>query len=123
MSYIQRHVVQVTTNSSGAATAYSPVVTGNLSAIHYIKTDFANGVDFAITAEATGESLWAQDNVNASATVAPRQPTHTQAGAAALYAAGGSPVLAPIGLANDRIKIVIASGGDTKTGTFHLVLE
>ena len=123
MSYVQRHVVSITTAADGSQTAYSPVVTGKLSQIRYVKTDFADGVDFTITAEATGETLWIDTNINASETVAPRQPTNDTAGAAALYAGGGSAVLDKIALANDRVKIVIASGGDTKTGTFHIVLE
>lgn len=123
MSYIQRHVVTVTTIADGSATAYSETLTGKLSQIRYAKTDFADGVDFTITAEATGETLWAQNDVNASVTVAPRQATHTTAGVAAAYASGGSGVLDKIGLANDRVKIVIAAGGNTKTGTFHIILE
>ena len=113
----------VTTAADGSATAYSEVLTGKLSQIRYVKTDFANGVDFTITAEATGETLWAQLDVNASVTVAPRQATHNTAGVAALYAAAGTAVNDLIALANDRIKIVIASGGNVTTGTFHIILE
>jgi hypothetical protein len=123
MSHIERHAVTLTTDSSGDATGYTPVITGRISAIHYVKTDFANGVDFTVTAEATGETIWAETNVNASATRAPRQATHGTDGAAALYAAGGTAVQAPIGLAHDRVKIVVAQGGDTKTGAFHVVFE
>lgn len=123
MSYIERHAVAVTTIADGSATAYSPVVTGKISQIRYVKTDFTDGVDFTITAEATGETIWTDTNINASETVAPRQPTHDTAGAAALYAAAGSAVLDKISLANDRVKIVIAAGGSTKTGTFHIILD
>jgi len=123
MSYAERHVVSVTTAADGSATAYSPVVTGKLSQIRYVKTDFTDGVDFTITAEATGETIWTDTNINASETVAPRQPTHDTAGAAALYAGAGVAVLDKIALANDRVKIVIAAGGNAKTGTFHIVLE
>jgi len=122
MAFAQRHAVSVTTASDGSATAYSSVVTGLLSQIRYVKTDFADGVDFTITAEATGETLWTEANVNASATKAPRQPSHGTDGAASLYAAAGTAVLVPIALANDRVKIVIASGGAVTTGTFHIVL-
>lgn len=87
-----------------------------------MKTDFANGVDFTITSEATGETLWAESNVDASATRAPRQATHGTDGTAALYAGSGTAVLDKIALANTRVKIVVASGGDTKTGTFYVVL-
>lgn len=123
MSYAERHAVAVTTAADGSATAYSPVVTGKLSQIRYVKTDFADGSTFTITAEATGETLWSEAAVNASATRAPRQATHSAAGAAALYAGGGAAVNDKIALANDRVKIVIASGGDTKAGTFHIVME
>lgn len=122
MSYARRLAVPVTTDASGDATAYSDQIEyGLLSQIRYVKSDFADGVDFTITAEATGETLWAQNDVNASATVAPRQATHTTAGVAAVYAAADG-VLDKIAIANDRVKIVVASGGDTKTGTFYIVL-
>lgn len=123
MSYAERHAVSVTTAADGSATSYSPVVTGKLSQIRYVKTDFADGSTFTITAEATGETLWSETAVNASATRAPRQATHTTAGVAALYAAGGAAVLDKIALAKDRVKIVIASGGAVTTGTFHIVIE
>ena len=123
MSFVQRLTVSVTTAADGSATAYSEVVTGKLLQVRYVKTDFDNGSTITITAEATGETLWTESNVNASATRAPRQATHSTAGAASLYAAGGEAVLGQIGLAKDRIKIVIASGGNVKTGTFHFIVE
>lgn len=119
----QRHVVSLTTDADGAATGYTPVLSGRLCHIQYVKTDFADGVDFTITSEATGTSLWTDTNINASELVSPRTPTHDQAGAASLYAGGGEPVEDKFVLADDRVKIVIASGGDTKSGTFHIVLE
>lgn len=123
MSYAERHVVSVTTAADGSATAYSPVVTGKLSQIRYVKTDFDNGSTFTITAEATGETLWSESNVDASATRAPRQATHSTLGAASLYAAGGTAVQDKIALARDRVKIVIAAGGNAKAGTFHIIVE
>jgi len=123
MSYAERHIVTVTSDGSGDGTGYSPVITGKISTIRYAKTDYADGVDFTITLEATGESVWAEADVNASATRAPRQATHGTDGTASLYAAGGEPVEDKIAVANDRVKIVIASAGATKTGNFHIVLE
>ena len=123
MAYVQRTSVSVTVDAGGDATVYSPVVTGRISAIHYVKDDFADGVDFTITAEATGESIWTESNVNASTSRAPRQATHTGLGAAALYAVGGAAVLDGINLANDRVKIVVASGGNATSGTFIIVLD
>lgn len=123
MSFPQRFSVTVTTDASGDATAYVENVRGYLHQIRYVKTDFANGVDFVITNEATGEILWDEDNVNTDATRAPRQATHDTAGVASLYAAAGEPVEDRIAIGNDRIKIVIAQGGDTKTGTFHFIID
>lgn len=119
----RRFVVTVTTASDGSATAYTPYLSGKLTAIHYVKTDYADGVDFTITSEATGESLWTESNVNAAKVCRPRGATHSNAGVAALYAAGGTAVNDLIRLSRDRVKIVLGSGGDTKTGAFHVVVE
>lgn len=123
MSFAQRISKTVTTDASGDATAYTENIRGRLSQIRYVKNDYAAGVDFTITNDATGETIWTESNVNASKTIAPRQATHDTAGVASLYAAGGEPVEAQILLGNDRIKIVIAQGGDTKNGTFHFIFD
>lgn len=120
MAYIEQHTVTVTTDGDGAGTGYTGLTNGFVQAIRYVKTDYADGVDFEITAEVSGETIWDQDNVNDSATVYPRAATHDTAGAASLYAAGGEPVETLIPVAQERIKIEIANGGDTKTGTFHV---
>jgi hypothetical protein len=120
---MRRYRVVVTTAADGSATSYSARLAGKIHSIRYVKTDFADGVDFTITAETTGENIWTESNVNATADCYPRAPTHSQARVAALYAAGGSAVLEPIALASDRVKIVIASGGNVKTGTFHILVD
>jgi len=121
---MRRYKVSVTTDGSGSAVAYSPRIAGEIHSIQYVKdgsNGYATGVDFTITAEATGENIWTQANVDASAVVYPRAATHSQAGAAALYAAGGTGVLARIGIASDRVKIAIAQGGAAKVGVFHIL--
>ncbi len=120
---LRRHVVSVTTASDGSATAYSPYLSGYIHAIEYKKTDFTDGVDFTITAEATAETIWTEANVNAAKVCLPRAATHSNAGVAALYASGGTAVNDRIALAQDRVKIVIASGGDTHTGAFHILVD
>jgi hypothetical protein len=122
MSYVQRVSIPLTTDAAGAATAYSETVTGRILQVRYVKTDFANGVDFVVTSEATGEIIWDEDNVNADATRAPRQATHDTVGVASVYAAGGAAVNDYIAVANDRIKVVVAAGGDTKTGVVYVLL-
>jgi len=120
---IRRFEIPVTTAADGSATAYSPYLSGKIHSIQYVKTDFADGVDFAITAEANGQAIWSESDVNAAVTKAPRLAVHTVAGVAALYAAGGVAVLAPIAIGRDRIKVVIAQGGNAKTGKFVVILE
>jgi hypothetical protein len=117
--HVQTFSVAATTDASGDATVYLGPMNAMLSHMRYVKTDFADGVDFTITDEATGATIWTESNVNASATRAPRMATHTTAGVASVYAAADG-VLAPIPVSG-RIKIVVASGGNAKTGTFHAV--
>ena len=119
----RRFIVNVTTAADGSYTGYSPYLSGKLCAIHYIKTNFTDGVDFTITAEATGETLWTESNVNAAKVCRPRGATHTTAGVADLYAAGGTEVGDLIRLSRDRVKIVLASGGNATTGQFMIVVE
>lgn len=119
----RRETVAVTTASDGSATKYSRYLSGKVTAIHYLKTDFADGVDFTITAEATGETLWTQSDVNSAAAKYPRAAVHSTVGVAALYASAGTAVTDLIRLGNDRVKIVIGSGGNVKSGTFIIIME
>ena len=120
--YATRHTVLLTTDATEAATGYTDVpVNGRILQIVYTKTDFADGVDFVVTGENSGAIIWDEDSVNATAQRAPMQATHLNTtGAAALYAASGTAVLAPVVIANERIKVVVANGGDTKTGTVDI---
>lgn len=115
---MRRYRVEITTDAAGAAEKYSPRIAGKIHQINYVKGDFANGVDFAFTSEATGQSLWTQSDVNASAVVAPRQPVHTLVGVAAT-----DDPLVPVAMANDRVKFVIAQGGNVKSGVFHILVD
>lgn len=122
--HVQRYSETVTTDASGDATAYTDPVNGYLSQIRYVKPGsggYADTVDFTITSDETGETLWAQENVTASATVAPRQAVHSTAGVGLVYA---STDVVPDKIAvTGRIKIVIANGGNGGVGTFHFMME
>lgn len=123
MAYAETESVTIAVDASGDATAYtSKLYTGVVRAVIYTKTDYANGVDVAITGETTGQAILTGTDVNATATFCPKQAVHTTAGAAALYAAGGVAVLADIVLVNERIKFVVSSGGVSKTGAFRVVV-
>lgn len=120
---IRRFSVPVTTAADGTATAYSPFLSGYIHQIQYVKTDFVDGVDFTITADVTGETIWTELDVNASAVKAPRQATHSTAGVASLYAAGGTAVQDRIALSRDRVKIGIEDGGNVTAGSFTILVD
>lgn len=119
----RKFTVPITTAADGSATAYTPYFKGAIESIQYIKTNFADGVDFTITTDVAGETVWSELNVNAAAVRRPRAATHTTAGVAALYAAGGTAVNNRIVVDRDRVKIVIAQGGNATTGSFVVTIE
>lgn len=122
MAYGARKTVTLTTSSGGSVTDYIEAGFWRIDSIIYTKTDFADGVDITVTGEETGTVIWTGTDVNASTTVRPRAATHSTAGAAANYAAT-FPVNDKIFICNERIKIVVGSGGSTKTGALTFVLE
>ena len=123
MSYAIRETVSVTTSTSGASEDFTSVVTGRDHSISYIRTDFDDTVDFTITTEKTLQDVWVVLNTTNSITVAPMQTPHsTTGGALELSSTGGTAFGVPIAVVNERIKIVVASGGDTKTGTFEVLI-
>jgi hypothetical protein len=115
----RNHRIRVVTIADQSGVGYSAYLSGYIQSIRYAKTDYANGVDFDVTVESSGEDVWNEDNVNASTIRYPRAPTHTQLGAASLYAAAGTAVNGRIAIARDRIKVSIAAGGAAgKIGDF-----
>ena len=123
--YAQRVRFSLTTAADGSFTGLTDPVLGRIAQIVYTKPSsggFDNGSTITITNNTTGETIWTESSVNASAVRAPRQPTHSTAGVAALYAAAGSAVNDLIAVAGDQLKVVIASGGNAKNATFDFIL-
>lgn len=120
---IRRFEVLVTTDASGDATAYTPFLSGYVHCVQYEKVDFADGVDFTLTGEANALPIWAESNVNAAAVRYPRAATHSTVGVAALYASGGTAVNDRVALSRDRVKIVVAQGGNVKTGNVVITVD
>lgn len=120
-----RQVVSITVNSSGDGTGYTSLpCVGFVQAIRYIPdgtSPYDTGVDFTITARASGLAILTVTNAGTSAaTYYPRAATASVANAAALYAAAGTAVNDRIPVADEQIKIVVAQGGNATTGAFHV---
>lgn len=117
MGFPRKASVTATTDGSGAATVYTEAILGKIIAIGYTKSNFSDGVDFTITTEDLGQGVWTDTNINASEIVYPKQLNDDVLGAdlTAIYD--------HIRAFNERIKIVVASGGAATTGTFTVYYE
>lgn len=124
--YAERQSISVTTDASGDATVYSTVFTGKIHTIRYVRpgsSPLDNGADATITLESTGQAVLTLTNFGAaSATFYPRVPVHDEAGAAATLDGTRAMRDQVVGV-NDRLKIVIAQGGNALSGSFTLVVE
>jgi hypothetical protein len=124
---ITRFRIAVTTDAAGAFTGYTQgAVNGIVQHVQYTPdatNPLATGADLDITGEVTAIVVANHDNIGVTAfTKAYRQATHGVDGAAALYAAAGSAVLDKIAIAGERLKLVIAQGGNTLSGVFDIVV-
>ena len=115
MSYPVKSSVTITTATGGGATGYSDVMTGRVIAVKYEKDTYASTSDFTITTADTGQSILSKTNVNASFVNYPVAAAVTTAGAASTLTEVEVPVV------NERVKIVVAQGGNTKAGTFTII--
>lgn len=117
MAYPQSTSVTIATIADGSATGYTANIRGRILGVRYTKITYADGVDFTITTETSLQNIWVDTNVNASESVFPKLLNDDTAGAdlTAIYD--------HIRAYDERIKIVIASGGDTKSGTFTIYHE
>lgn len=127
MSMVNSVAIPVTTDSGGAATKYSKPINGVIVAVRYVpdgSTPLDTGADITVTAAASGLPILAATDIGTSATQwYPRAATCSTAGAAALYAGGGSAVNDRIPVADEAVKLVVAQGGNAKSGTFYVYYQ
>jgi len=119
MSFPERHTVSVTTATGGGATAFTPAVRGRVAMVTYTAatgSPFASTADFTITTEDTLQDLWVESNITATQTIYPLTAGDLTTGTAS------SLTEVPINAAFERLKIVIAQGGNTTNGTFMFVV-
>lgn len=116
--YAEWHTVVVTTDADGDAEVYTlDGLNGRVLAIEYVDTDLDSGADFTITIDGTGEGLWTETNAGGTDKIVyPKKQNHDLVGAA--LASNFDYQF----IADDRVKIVIAQGGNVKTGTFRILV-
>lgn len=113
---LNRVAITLTTDGSGDCTAYSPPVAGLIVGYYYDRGTLDNSTtDIAVTEEDTTAALLTLTNVTASARYLPRVATHDSTGTAT-GALDAAPVVG-------RIKVVVASGGASATGTLYVYLD
>ena len=118
---MQRTELLITTDVDGDGIGYvGKVERGHIYAIRYVKDDYDNGVGIVVTGETSGIEILTIANMNASVTEFPEGSASKQADGTDAEYASGYPVKVPIPVANERIKVVVSAGGDTKTGLFHI---
>ena len=120
MTFVQRETISVTTNTSSAATVFSTTVfTGRIATITYeAGGTLAGTCDYTITTETTKQDVWVELNQGGTGqlTQYPLAKANLPSGVASTLSE------VPIYMANERLKIVLAQGGATKTGSFILVV-
>jgi len=121
MSFPMRETVSITTATGGGAVAYTANAwRGDVRAVIYTSATaavaFASTVDFDIETEGTGLTVWKESNVTASKAVYPMAPAITSTGAASTVSER------PIPLTHERLKFTLAQGGNTKSGSFVVVV-
>lgn len=117
----RRYDVALTTIADGSCTAYTPLVSGRVLAVVYTKTDFDNGVGAVVSTELSAKTVLTTTNMNASASYMPRLPVQDEAGADATLDGTRKMREAQV-VSDERVKIVIASGGNIKTGVISIIM-
>ena len=117
---LSRFTVNVTTDDQGDAVAYSPQCNGLVRTVEYVKPT-SGGLDAAtdidIIADVSGAVIWTNDDLSASKVIHPLTQAQDNTGADIVGA------YAPICLADERIKITVANGGNTLSGQFVFTIE
>lgn len=123
MSFCRSFVVPFTTDGSGDASVVTGSrVNGRVLLVVYEYDDALTGADFTITGAETGTAVVTITNAGTSdAQWAPRQATHSAAGAASSYD-GSNAVLDYVWLADEAISVVVADGGVSKSGTLTFIV-
>jgi len=128
MSFPKKFTLTGTTASDGSLTCYSTSANGpayafgRVIAVVYTFDDFDAGSTMTLSTEGTGQTIWTEANVDATAIRYPRLQVHSSAGVARTYN-GTQPVCVAPMVCHERLKMIVASGGDSKKGTWDVYVD
>lgn len=110
----------ITTSSGGVATVYlGSKLTGRVHAIKYAPGTLDTGADLTITGETTGVPILVKANAGTSTVwYYPRVLPNSNVDGAA-----GTDDFTDICVLRERIKVAVAQGGDTLTGTITAYVD
>lgn len=108
----------ITTDADGAATVYlGSKLRGRVHAIKYTAGTLDSGTDLVITGETTGVAILT-DSPSGSEWFYPRAFAN-----AVTTGAAGTAAQEDVHVLNERIKVVVAQGGNTLTGSIEVYID
>lgn len=115
---MQKVTATITTDTGGAATVYlGTTLTGRVHAIKYTVGTLDSGTDLVITGETTGVAILT-DSPSTTEWYYPRAFANKVTDGAAF-----TDVTEDVRLYQERIKVVVAQGGNTLTGTITAYVD
>lgn len=126
---LEKFTIPVTTAADGSFTGFAQQgpARGEIKQVCYTpdpNTPLNSAATIALTGEETGIVIASHGSLGSSAFSRPyMQQIYGTDGTAALYAAAGTKVYAPIVLGGERLKLVISGGGNALIGTFDIYVD
>lgn len=120
MSLPRKEVITITTASDGSATAYSNKFSGYIKAVILAIGTMTTGVDLVVTTETTLQAVLTETGPGDAEVFYPRPYSHLVADGA-IGTAAGALEMDGVPVVDERIKVVAANGGATKTGTLTII--
>ena len=118
--WVTQHTITITTDGDGAATVYSDVAAKGCVRAVIFDVGTLETPTVTVTGSLTGIAVFTKAAMDSGQTF-PHATAHSTA-LADLTFDGTYKIPVPIPLANEKIKVVVAGGGDKKTGTLTVLV-
>lgn len=119
MSLPRKEIITITTAADGSATAYSNQITGRIKSVIVAVGTLTTLFDFTLTTETTLQTILVETAPGDAEVFHPRSLIN----AAADGAVGTAVIQEGLSVVSERLKVVVANGGNAKTGTLTVIYE